>query len=261
MKQMRATVACALAVALCCAVLPVEAGPNVLDTNFERPGPTAVTTAQVAGLAPDGWAVTDLLACDLDRSGGRELAVVITVVNPQASEADWWLRWPGPTKLLLVAEASPTGPVLAEFSMAGGAPRPNPAANLPAPLFTEDLLGDGRPIMFVRTHQWDGGPVAWAYMNAIGSVGGRFVHVGRFGVRDRGGMYFLDAHPITPGREVILLHPLDEGQAQLAPRRYRAQVYGFANGYYVPVSDFETQSSYTDPNDAFANLRRYLWGK
>ncbi len=223
---------------------------------------TSVDDAALAALVPPGWAITDKLACQLDGQGPSELAVVMCAEDPAQAGSEWWLRYNGPSKVLILNAQAPGAEPLAEFYFRGCAPPPSAEYSLPAAMFTEDLNGDGLVELLVRTQEYAGGSGGWVHTNLIKWYLGAYKHAGEFGVEELGGLYFLDLHERTPGREVVAMHFIwEEGEAHFEPHRYRAHMFGWANGYYVVIGDLDTKSKYDSPDAAFANLRKYLWKK
>jgi len=234
---------------------------NMLYAQPPRPA-TNVDDAALATLVPQGWAITDKLPCQLDGQGPRELAIIMCAEDPAQRDGEWWLRYNGPSKVLILNENAPgTGP-LAEFEFRGCAPAPDTNGHPPAALFTDDLNGDGIVELFARTQEYAGGSGGWIHTNLIKWYLGAYKHAGEFGAKELGGLYFLDLHEQTPGRDVVVMHFIwGAEEAHFAPHRYRAHMFGWANGHYVVIGDLNTSSKYDNPDDAFANLRRYLWKK
>ncbi len=249
---MAALLTASAAGALCAQVV------NMLEVNTPREQ-TAVSDASLQSLVPPGYAITDKIALQLDGVGPRELAVVMCAENRSHSQADWWLRYSGPSKVVIINEADASLTPLAEFHLKGSAPAAT--ASIAAPFFTDDLDGDGLPELFVRTQEYAGGSSGWTHASVIKWHRGAFKRAGIFGVAEHGGMYFLDNWVKTPGREVVLLHQIAGDHAHLAPRRYRAQTYGWSNGYYVVLGEIDTNEKYDNPDTAFTNLLRYVWSK
>lgn len=227
--------------------------PTVNMLHFQRKPaepPLQVGNDSIASLAPPGWTVTDVLACQLDGEGSREVAVL--VCRPGAVTQ-------GTSKVLIVREDNISGPALAEFEFPGTAPLGDENDKIPSAFFTDDLNGDGLQELFVRTRLLQGANM-WIFTNMIKWQGGAPIHAGRFGGESPGGLYFLDIRESTPGREVILLHPIwSEGVPHQGPHIYQAIVFGWANGYYVRIHEFTTTTMYREPDPAFDNMRRYLW--
>jgi hypothetical protein len=225
--------------------------------------PLQADDSAIRSLAPDGWVVTDILPCQLDDQRPREVAVIMSdmQLDSAAPKTTWWQMYRGPSKVLIISENDVTAAPLAEFEFPGSAPPADRMQNIPAPFFTDDLNADGLPELFVRTRQQRGGNM-WVFTNMIKWQNGRPIHGGRFGGESPGGLYFLDIRGSTPGRDVILLHPIwPEAGPHQGPHLYQAIIFGWANGYYVRIQDFTSTTMYEKPDPAFTNMRKYLWNR
>ena len=244
-----------IAFSACAVAAPV----NMLYAETPRQE-SAVSDAALQPLVPAGYAITDKISIQLDGVGPRELAVVMCADDASQTNADWWIRYTGPSKVLILNEAGPSQTTLGEFELKGCAP---PAGQgIASPFFTEDLNADGIPELFIRTKEYAGGSGGWTHVSCIKWSEGIFKRAGIFGVAELGGMYLLDNWVRTPGREVVLMHHIwADGEAHFAPHRYRAQTYGWSNGYYVVLGEIYTYDKYSQPEDAFTNLVRYVWNK
>lgn len=251
--------AIASALLLCCIVGASCAQPvNMLSVNTPREA-LSVSDSALAGLVPPGYTVTDRIGLQLDGVGPREMAIVMCADDPSRG-ADWWLRYSGPSKVIIVSEADASCIPLGEFELKGCAPPGS--GSLPAPFFTEDLNADGLPELFVRTKEYAGGSGGWTHVSLIKWNEGAFVRAGIFGVAEMGGMYLLDNWVKTPGSEVVLLHYVwEKDDVHFGPHVYRAQTYGWSNGYYVVLGEIYTNDRYDNPDSAFANLVRWVWNK